>query len=96
MGALRWASESVVASALLFLLFGSVLAVSLLWLFVVATVGTLSLTLVTGVLVAAGIAARASSAVSGDRAKQVASHLERVAPSSPARVDRLDSLYGRG
>jgi len=112
MGVLEWASERLVVSVLLFLVFGSVLAVSLLgitgwialvvltgsagtlgsllWLFVVGTVVTLPLTLVTSVLVAAGIAARASSAVSGDRAKQVASYLERE--SDAARAVGLASV----
>jgi uncharacterized membrane protein len=112
MGVLQWASERLLASVLLFVLFGSVLTVSLLgitgwialvvltgsggalgsllWLFVVATVVALPLTLVAGVLVAAGIAARASSAVSGDRAKQVASYLERE--SDAARAVGLASV----
>lgn len=115
MGALDWASEHVLASVVLFLAFGSVLAMallgiagwfalllltgsggplgSLLWLLVAATIVSLPLTVVTGVFAAVGLAARASSAVSGDRAKQVASYLERE--SEVARAVGLSSVVER-
>ena len=66
---------------------------TLLPLFVVGVFLSLPLTALAGVLVAVGIAARASSAVRGDRARQWASYIERE--SSLARAVGLSSLVER-
>jgi uncharacterized membrane protein len=94
-GAILAVSLLAIAGWLFLLLFGFDTGTlgSLLPVFILATVVTLPLVVASAVIAAMGLAARASAAVSSDRAKQWTSYLERE--SSLARTIGLSSVVER-